>query len=285
MTIKKILLTLIGSLISIFFLVVIIGYFFTESYINEKINSLRATIKTEKKIFSYNEIEDLPFLLQRYYKNTITEGAVKPQFVRLKQTTEFKFQENSAWRKFTSEQYYSINKPGYVLTSSEIASSLLSEKTIESYVETKGEKLVKFLSSITTEDADGVEMNNSGLFKYFSDAVFFPSALLPSVNVKWIQVAPLIARGTFWDKNIRIGADFHFDEDGNILKITSEDKYRITKQGFQRSHFTIVFSDYKEFDGLKIPTSAEATWNLPGRDFLFSKYTINDLSYDIPFKY
>ncbi len=67
---------------------------------------------------------------------------------------------------------------------------------------------------------------------------------------------------------------------GEILKITTKDKYRTTKTGFSKDSYTLYFSDYKKFGGIKVPTYVEAEWNLPTGDFKYGKFRITQVEFD-----
>ena len=76
--------------------------------------------------------------------------------------------------------------------------------SVDSYIDGRGNMLIKLNSSITIADAWNIEMDKSGLFRYFSESLFFPTSLLPNKNLHWNVLDSNTAEVKFVDKTIRL---------------------------------------------------------------------------------
>ncbi|MCK5087746.1 MAG: hypothetical protein KAQ90_09510, partial [Melioribacteraceae bacterium] len=90
------------------------GTYFTNAFVEEEVSKLKASITYSEEYFSYSELRDLPFILQRYLKYSVKNGTKKPEFVRFKMKGEYKLKLDSEWMPITAEEYYSVNNPGFV---------------------------------------------------------------------------------------------------------------------------------------------------------------------------
>lgn len=257
------------------------GTYFTNAFVEEEVSKLKASITYSEEYFSYSELRDLPFILQRYLKYSVKNGTKKPEFVRFKMKGEYKLKLDSEWMPITAEEYYSVNNPGFVWNAKLKFFGPIWMNIIDTYVNNNGSRLTKLFSSVTIRNVKGKELDQSYLVRYLLESIFCPTLLLTEKNVKWQTIDQLRARAIIWDKSQRTAVDFFFNERAEVIKIESEDRYRINDVGFERAKFTIHLANYKEFNSIKIPAYIETQWNLPGNNFTFGKFEITNIDYDI----
>jgi hypothetical protein len=145
--------------------------------------------------------------------------------------------------------------------------------------------LVKLMSLITLADAKGKEMGQSGLIRYFSEALWFPTALLPSDHLVWEEIDSESAKATIQDHNLQASAVFHFNKKGEITHMVTEDRFRAVNNGYRRERWTTYYRRYREVDNVKIPIEGEAVWNLDSGDFSYARFIITDIEFNNPTRY
>ena len=279
---KKVVLTIIASLFFIFFTFFLIGILLTNQSIKSEAEKIIKEARNHStSSFTYAEIDSLPPVLKKYFRTNIKEGSVKPRFVRLKQEGLFRTSENSDWKELTAEQYYLTKEPAFLWNGSIKMNSLLSARGIDYYFNKEGYLSVKLLSSITVSDVEGEQISQSQLFRWISEAPWFPTSLLPNERLKWTDADSVKATANIKDGDNEVTAHFFFNENGEITKVQTYDKYRTTNVGYTTALFTGYFSNYKEVNGFRVPTSAEAEWNLDNHDFKYGKFSITDIDYDV----
>jgi hypothetical protein len=187
--------------------------------------------------------------------------------------------KNSDWIETNSILYFSTAQPNFIEVREEKINSLIWNKTKNVYVDGIASTITKFLSSITTNEFEGNKLNKSYLVLYLMEAVFSPTTLLPNKHVKWKYFNNTTANATVWNKNLVGNATFHFNDNNQITKIVSDERYMPGKIDYSRETFTIHFANYKDDGRYIIPTYFELEWNLAGYDFTFARYQITDISY------
>ena len=152
---------------------------------------------------------------------------------------------------------------------------------IDSYINGKGNMLIKLNSSITVADSWGIELDKSGLFRYISEAVFFPTKLLPTKNLLWNILDSNVAEIKFTNSANSIVAKLYFDSEYKITKIETYDKYRALEEGFEKSLYTIYFYNYETVNELfKVPKKMEVEWDLASGKFNYGKFNIEKIIYE-----
>nr|WP_228546386.1 DUF6544 family protein [Halegenticoccus tardaugens] len=119
-------------------------------------------------------------------------------------------------------------------------------------------------------------MNEGELVRYLAEAVWFPTALLPSQGVEWKPIDDRSARATLEHGDVTASLVFHFDDEHRITRVTTE-RYRQEDDTY--APWTGYFREYEEQHGILIPTEAEVEWNLPEGDLPYWRATIEEITY------
>lgn len=279
---KKFLLTLIFILFLIFLFFFWGGALFTKMSIEATISELKDSINfTEKELFTYDKLIDQPELIRNYFHSTISDSVFAPKFVTLKQSAQFKTDLNSDWIPLKATQYFTTATQNFLWFSEMQTSKFFWVNAIESYIEGKGNVLIKLNSSITIADSWGLELDKSGLFRYISEAVLFPTQLFPSKKLSWSILDTNIAEIKFKDSETSVVAKIYFNYDSTIEKIETRDKYRAQNREFKESLYTIYFSDYKRFnESFLVPSYFEVEWELEEGKFKYGKFIVESITYE-----
>ena len=90
----------------------------------------------------------------------------------------------------------------------------------------KGHMLWKLFSALTLVNFGGREIDQSALVRYLSEAVYFPTALLPSRTLRWEPLNDDSARATLVHGGLCVSAVFYFNARGQIIRLTTADRPR-----------------------------------------------------------
>jgi Family of unknown function (DUF6920) len=276
-------------ILSIFFILILSFLFFfwggtvlTRITIDNKISEMRDSIDfSDESLFTLSSIDHQPELIKNYFQSVLADSIFLPKLITIEQTAQFKTDINSDWRPLKATQYFSTKTPSFLWDSEMKTSKFFWVNAIDSYFNGKGNMLIKFNSSVTVADSWGIELDKSGLFRYISEAVLFPTKLLPSKNLMWSILDSNIAEIKFIDNEISIVAKLFFDSTNRITKIETFDKYRALDDGYEKSLYTIYLSNYKLFEhSFTIPTYFEVEWDLPNGKFKYGKFNIETIKYE-----
>jgi hypothetical protein len=106
------------------------------------------------------------------------------------------------------------------------------------------------------------EIAASALWRYLAEAVWFPTALLPSERLTWTPVDDSTARATLRDRGATAVADFHFGSRGEVVRVTGS-RYRAVGAGQVLTPTEGWHRAYARVGGMMIPTEGEVAWLLP----------------------
>lgn len=230
------------------------------------------------KKFSYNDLEGLPDPVQRYFRNVLPEGQDYARFVRLKQKAEMKTAEGQKWMPVEADQYFTVEKPGFVWHAKVKPSPVVWIEARDMYRHGKGSMFIKLLSAITLANSTGREMDEASLLRYLAEAPWLPTALLPANGkIKWEPIDTDKARATINEGGLSVSAVFYFNGQGEITGLES---FRYNSNEKKKVRYTTHYTDYQKVNGVKIPMAGVAEWNFEDRDFPYFKGRITEIQYD-----
>jgi hypothetical protein len=119
-------------------------------------------------------------------------------------------------------------------------------------------------------------MNEGELLRYLAEAVWFPTALLPSAGVEWEAIDDRAARATLEDEANTASLVFHFDAEGLVERVTGE-RYR--QEDDAVAPWIGTFDAYEWRDGFRIPTRASVAWELSDGPLPYWRAQIESVEY------
>jgi hypothetical protein len=238
------------------------------------------TISNDKlPAFSAESTRGLPAPVQRYLHHVLRDGQPALRYAELKQKATFRHRPNSPWFKVTANEVISGMEPGWVWDAMLVHNAAWWRTAKLSYVQGAAHGHIKLYGAFTLQEFEGPETDASMLFRLLSELVWIPTAFLPTKTLRWESVNEATARATITDGQTRVSALFHFNERNEIERIVTTDKYRDHKSGFEHAQFTMLCSQYQEFEGVKIPTQVDFIWNLQSGDFDYGHFTLTSAAY------
>jgi hypothetical protein len=134
----------------------------------------------------------------------------------------------------------------------------------DAYVAGDGLLRAAVLGLFTVADVGGTrDMAEGELLRFFAEAAWYPTALLPSQGVRWAAVDAHSARGTLSEGDIESTLLFSFNEDGLIETIRAEARGRMVRGSTVRTPWQGRFWNYGERSGMRVPLDGEVAWVLP----------------------
>ncbi len=277
MIIKIVLLTIVLIVVGFF----VSGPIFTNSETKEKIGQLGIDENIDDKTidFTSSEFLSLPAIVRKYLKTSINVKSKSHQLTQLRLFGETRAEPGSEWSPTEVNFYYSLSAPAFVWVSTSEQFLFLWNKTINTYINESAKSEIKFLSSVTTDETEGVKLDQSYFLFYIINSVLSPTVLLPSQNIQWTPLEKFKAEVVMWYKSVRGKAIFYFNELGNVEKVEVTDMFLPNRIDTKKEKFTLHLANYEEVDGYKIPTYLEYQWNLSDGDFTFNRFNITDVEY------
>lgn len=230
-----------------------------------------ATQDEAPAIYTSTMIKGLPAPVQRYFRYALQEGQAYIRRVTLKHGGQFRTSAKQGWKNIRGEEYFTCSPPGFLWSG-----KLAWASAIDKYINGKGNLIVKLASMFPVVNAKGNATDQGEFLRWLAEAVWFPTALLPSDNLSWRAIDEQSAKILYQDEHIQAEGIFHFNELGQITHFKTQrymDDNRLEE-------WTTHCQDYREVNGMQIPFYAEAVWNLADGDFSYAKFELEEIAYE-----
>lgn len=169
------------------------------------------------------------------------------------------------WMSFSAEHLVVPPANGFVWDARVTVAPLLYVRVRDSLIEGRGSGLVSFLSAFTlSAAADTPEMNSGSLHRFLAEAVWYPTALVPSPTLAWTAIDETKALATLTDHDVSVSLEFRFAKTGEVTGIYTPGRWGKFADGYRQVPWEGHFRDYREYNGMLLPTEGEVGWYVDG---------------------
>ena len=226
------------------------------------VQQLRASGSADPSRYSAEDLGDLPGPVVRYFRAVLRDGQQIIHHVRLEQEGEFLLKAPDGWRPFTAVQH--INPVGFVWDARIRMMPGVPVLVRDGFVAGTGSMHAGLSGLITIVSQEGTpEIASAALMRYLAEAVWCPTALLPSQGVRWAPVDDSTARATLSVGPVTVSLDYRFGADGLVRSIYAPDRGRDVNGTSIPTPWQGRWSEWGERDGVRIPLHGEVAWILP----------------------
>ncbi len=215
--------------------------------------------------YDVREIEGLPAPAQRYFRAVLKDG--QPLIATAAFTFEGTFNMSATgdqWKPFTSTQQAVVHRPGFLWNGSVAMFPGVAARVHDSYIAGEGRLHAAVLGLFTVADVQGGgEIARGELMRYLAEAIWYPTALLPSQGVRWESVDDRSAKATLVDGPITLALLFRFDEAGLITSVHADARGAGVGKDMVMLPWECSASNYQLRDGMMVPARAEAAYLRP----------------------
>ena len=139
--------------------------------------------------------------------------------------------------------------------------------------------LILLMSAFRLADTHSREMNQSSLIRYLAEITWIPSAMLDR-RIQWETLDDRRVKATMTDGETKGSLVFHFQADGRISKVVSNDRYWADGDRQVLMPWTGYYRNYQERDGIRIPLEIEAVWNFPEADCSYARFEVEEVDFE-----
>jgi hypothetical protein len=254
------------SIALLIFLAALYGANRWEAGTRELRSKLEATrISFAHKTFDARELEVLPPLVQRYFRAALKDGQPMVAAVSLTHSGTFNMSETAEqWKPFTSTQRVITQRPGFNWDGRIAMMPGLNVHVHDAYVSGEGQLQVSLLGLVTLANLpESDDLDQGELMRYFAEAAWYPTALLPSQGVRWEAIDDHSAKATLKDGKLSVSLTFHFNEAGLIDGVRADARARVVGGTTMYAPWQGKFWNYEEREGMRVPLEGEVAWMLP----------------------
>jgi hypothetical protein len=241
------------------------------------------------------ELEGLPEPVQRYFRAVLTPGQPMVAAATVEHTGTFNMgtvpTAPPQWKAFKSRQRVVTRRPGFLWNARMNMAPGLPVQVHDAYIQGQGllhAALFGLFSVARLEGAGTSEIARGEFMRFFAEAAWYPTALLPSQGVRWEAVggdgddgttSARSARATLADGPLSVSLLFRFDEAGRVETVRAEARGRLVDGAVQMAPWEGRWFSYQQRDGMTVPLSGEVAWLLPEGRLPYWRGTITSLVY------
>ena len=157
----------------------------------------------------------------------------------------------------------------------------LTVRVHDAYIAGKGILHATLFGLVSLVNLRGTpEVAHGELLRFFAEAAWYPTALLPSQRVRWEEVDDASAKATLKDGEITLTMLFRFNENGLIESVRAEARGRTVGAKVIPTPWEGRWSHYELRDGMRIPLEGEVAWMLPEGPKPYWRGRITSLTYE-----
>ncbi|KUO49818.1 MAG: hypothetical protein APF76_00815 [Desulfitibacter sp. BRH_c19] len=275
-------LTLVLIIIAVLLVLFIAGSFIAKFLFNQsvekEVEDFFSKVENKGEIVTKGDIVGLPQNVQKWLECSGIIGKERITAVRLKQKADMRLEKDKSWMPVQAEQYFTSEEPGFIWKANIKAAPLIHIVGRDKYEGGKGNMLIKVLSLFTVADSEGKETDQGTLLRYLAETIWFPSAAL-NEYLTWEEIDADNAKATMTYGEITASGVFTFNDKGEVINFEAE-RYGEFDGETRLETWSIPVREYKEFEGIRVPTKGDVTWKLDTGDFNWYNFEVTEIEYN-----
>jgi hypothetical protein len=230
----------------------------------------------------FRELEGLPAPAERYFRTVLEDGQPMVSGARVRHSGTFNVgRQTDNWKPFTSEQLVVTRRPGFAWDGRVAMMLGVPVRVHDAYVAGEGILDARVIDLIPVVGMRGKgEVAEGELMRFFAEAAWYPTALLPSQGVRWEAFDERSVRATLKEGGITLTMLFTFDEQGLIDTVRAEARGRTVGDRIVPTPWHGRFWNHEERGGMLVPLNGEVAWILPEGEKPYWRGHTEEISYE-----
>ncbi|NDI84087.1 DUF6920 family protein [Undibacterium crateris] len=228
--------------------------------------------------YDAREIQALPPPVKRYFEAALRDG--QPLILQLTFLQQGQFRLNlksRLWRPFHATQCVAVSPPGFDWDARIRCAPGLDIWVRDAYVLGAGHLKAALAGLFNLSDQhDRPELARGELMRYLAEAVWYPTALLPSQGVQWRALDDTSAEATIHDGGTAVTLVFTFGADALVSTVRAASR---PLSATQSAPWLCRIHAYIQCHGMSIPLHAEVEWELPDGSAPYFVGHVSELAY------
>lgn len=206
--------------------------------------------------------DSLPLPVQRYLHMARPDGYQALGLAHLRQAGRLRADARSErWMTFTAEQMMAPTAVGFLWEAQVRAAPGVHVRVLDALVDGRGAGQVSLFSALRIASDGGTpEMNSGALHRFLAEAVWSPTALLPSERLGWHAIDNNAASATLTAHGVTVSLEFRFNAAGEVVGMFTPGRWGSFGGSYCQKPWEGHFRDYVTFQGMRVPKHGEVGW-------------------------
>ena len=229
-------------------------------------------------------ISSLPEPVKRYLRFMGVVGRPRDWSMRAHFKARFR-RGPGEWVDCEALQYDSRLKVSRIFYMQLALKNVLPVTVRDTYLAGRGRMRAKAFDLFEVVNGEGPELDVGELVTYLNDAILMAPSLLLGPETSWRAIDEQSFDVTLSDGSLRVTARVWLDEQGAPRDFSTTDRFFDQPDGKRvRTEWRTPVSGWQEVDGRKLPTRAEAVWNLKTGPFSYADFKVDPslIAFNVP---
>jgi hypothetical protein len=224
-------------------------------------------MRKELLMITEKDLEKLPEPVKKWLINTGVLGKKRIKSVSLSQNGKMKLNpKQNKWYSSTAKQYIRVDEPEFKWNVKVSIAPFINVNGEDIFRMGKGDLKMSLFSLIPIAHVkDNEKTNESSLSRFLLELPWYPTAALEDY-VEWESIDTKSAFCKMKFKDLEATGTFHFDSEGNLLKVESM-RYKDNSPDAEKIPCFGEIKEMVQVDGIKIPSKINVTWVTKGEQF------------------
>jgi hypothetical protein len=216
-------------------------------------------------------------LLARIRHFAMPEGPVECKGIWLRQAGEMRFAPDRPWLPFKAEQWFEGRGVDFRWKAAVRMAPFVRASVVDAFQNGSGTLTARVLGAIPVARSRGPETDVGEALRGLAELPWRPFAFGEAQSVTWQATAPDKLRATFDDGRTKATIEYEVDAEGRVLGTAAASRPRVTGKSVVETAWSGAFREHRIFEGLQVPTVAEAAWHLPEGPFTYWRGRVVEL--------
>jgi len=204
----------------------------------------------------------LPPPVARYLARALPRGPLPIRVARFEQRGELRTDVDSPrWLPFEATHIVTPSAPGFIWNARVRLAPLVHVRVRDALARGAGSGQVALMSAFPVSAAgDNAAMNAGSLHRFLAEAVWYPTALLPSARLRWSAVDDGTAVATLTEHGVSVSLEFRFNPAGEVTSIYTPSRWGTFDGGYRERPWEGHFRHYGPRGDFIVPSEGDVGW-------------------------
>jgi hypothetical protein len=194
----------------------------------------------------------------------------------VRQSGEIRMAPDKPWIPFEAEQWLDTAGLDFHWLARARMGRILPVAVVDSFKAGHGLLTVRLFGVLAVVNAEGPDVDRGEAMRALAEIPWRPSALADAPYLSWSEVSSNTLRAEYDDGKTRCHVDLEVDGYGGVRSASAPDRPRAVQNESLETPWRGEFSEYREFDGMRVPTRAEVSWLLPEGVFTYFRCQVTE---------
>jgi hypothetical protein len=219
---------------------------------------------------------DVPDIVSRYVERNVASDTLHRQRVRFSQVGEMQLKPGR-WSPFRAEQEVAVEAVAFIWRATFHPVPFVPLR-VRDWYRGGAAGLDARLWGLPVVHASGRQVARGEAIRYLVELPLAPHAMALNTELEWRAVDESTAEVATLAGGVRVIALLHFDDAGDIVAASTEARPRMVGKQVVDTPLRGVYGEYREFDGARVPATAEVSWLLPDGRFTYFRCRVTEWS-------